>query len=76
MAGEYILQTGEPVWMSEVGLGIGRWQSQDREILSWYDGQGNRILTPAELVAKEREEKEKLAQYLRSIGIDPTQILS
>ena len=64
----YQLQIGEPYWMPEVGLGIGRYQAViggiQQELLSWYDQQGDRYLT-----AEERAEQ--LARYLRSLGIDP-----
>lgn len=52
--GEYMLQTGNPVWMPEIGLGIGRergaYQGVTREWLYWYDQAGNRFLTPEERV--------------------------
>ncbi|MBN3887780.1 MAG: Uma2 family endonuclease [Nostoc sp. JL31] len=64
----YQLQIGEPHWMPEVGLGIGRHQGViggiGQEFLSWYDEQGNRYLTA-------EEKAEKFAQHLRSLGIDP-----
>ena len=44
--GQYSLQIGEPYWMPEAGLAIGRAQSllggMEREVLSWFDAQGNR----------------------------------
>ncbi|BDI19596.1 hypothetical protein ANSO36C_53980 [Nostoc cf. commune SO-36] len=64
----YQLQIGEPYWMPEVGLGIGRHQGViggiGQEFLSWYDEQGNRYLTA-------EEKAEKFAQHLRFLGIDP-----
>jgi Uma2 family endonuclease len=72
---EYQLQIGEPYWMSEIGLGIGRYQGIvagiPQELLSWYDEKGDRYLTPEEQVQQERLRTEKLAQYLRSLGVDP-----
>ncbi|NET39756.1 MAG: Uma2 family endonuclease [Cyanothece sp. SIO1E1] len=74
-AGSYQLQIGEPYWMPEVGLGIGRYQAQvgslPQEILTWYDAQGNRHLNAEE---QERQAKERLEAYLRSQGIDPNQL--
>ncbi len=56
--GEYQLLAGEPVWLEEIGLGIGRekaiHEGIEREWLYWYDQQGNRYLTP--------EERMKVAQ--------------
>ncbi|WP_218079788.1 Uma2 family endonuclease [Anthocerotibacter panamensis] len=53
---------GEPVWLPEVGLGIGReegtsggWQ---REWLYWYDASGRRYLTPEECTEQERQRAE------------------
>jgi Uma2 family endonuclease len=55
--GVYQLQIGEPLWMPEIGLGIGRcpevFAGSTEEVLSWYDEKGERYLRP--------EEKEILA---------------
>jgi Uma2 family endonuclease len=69
--GKYQLLEGEPIWLSEIGLGIGKevgiYQGIEREWLYWYDAEGNRYLTPEER-ARQLEEK------LRSLGIDPNSI--
>jgi len=69
--GQYQLQIGEPFWMPEVGLGIGRFQSVSggtpQELLCWFDAQGTRYLTP-------EERSERLAARLRELGEDPDQI--
>ena len=53
---KYELQIGEPLWMPEISLGIGRASYIDGgirfEALYWYDGQGNRYLTPEEQLAR------------------------
>ncbi len=90
--GVYQLQVGEPYWMPEVGLGIGRHRGLvgglEREILTWYDKEGNRYLSGEELADQERSradqeqqradqeqrQREKLEAYLRSKGIDPDQL--
>ncbi|MEC4818571.1 MAG: Uma2 family endonuclease [Scytonema sp. PMC 1069.18] len=85
--GRYQLQIGEPYWMSEVGLGIGRHQMVmggiPQELLFWYNEQGERYLSAEELAQQEQlraqQEQlraEKLAQYLRSLGIDPENLPS
>jgi Uma2 family endonuclease len=60
--GNYELQSGEPFWMPEVGLGIGRCvlplDRLQREVLSWFDEQGDRHLT-AEEVEKQRTNAER-----------------
>jgi Uma2 family endonuclease len=52
--GEYQLLAGEPVWLSEINLGIGRgegtYQGISREWLYWYDDKGARYLTPEERI--------------------------
>jgi len=57
--GEYQLQIGEPYWMPEVGLGIGRAPYQDGELeieaLYWYNRQGVRYLTPEEQLVRYQE---------------------
>ncbi|HAX74548.1 MAG TPA: hypothetical protein DCY88_01600 [Cyanobacteria bacterium UBA11372] len=69
--GEYVLQRGNPVWLEEIGLGIGSergtYQGITREWLYWYDEQGQRLLTPEERILK-------LEEKLRSLGIDPNSI--
>ncbi|MEG3877486.1 Uma2 family endonuclease [Microcoleus sp. herbarium7] len=57
----YELQIGEPFWMPEIGLGIGRCRLPDdpldREILSWYDARGDRYPNEVE-VERQRAEAE------------------
>jgi Uma2 family endonuclease len=69
--GEYMLQRGNPVWLEEIGLGIGRdrgtYQGITREWLYWYDRQGQRLRTPEERI-------QQLEERLRSLGIDPNSI--
>lgn len=70
--GQYIRLPGEPIWMPEIGLGIGReigtFENWQREWLYWYDEQGKRILTPEEQIAQEKQratEAEQVAQQER-----------
>jgi Uma2 family endonuclease len=57
--GSYQLQIGEPFWMPEIGLGIGRSPYQDgnrtMDALYWYDQQGTRYLTPEEQLERYRQ---------------------
>jgi len=81
--GSYQLQVGEPFWMPEIGLGLGRCQLPDdplkREILSWYDAKGDRYLNEAETERQraeterrraetERQRADRLAERLRQLG--------
>lgn len=63
--GEYKLQIGEPFWMAEIGLGIGRGSYLDGEVelevLYWYDEQRVRYQTPEEIARQERNQRQ-LAQ--------------
>lgn len=76
--GNYVLQVGEPFWMPEVGLGIGRCLLADdplgREVLSWYDVKYDRYLSEAETERQraeaERQRAEQLAERLRQLGED------
>lgn len=69
--GSYELQTSEPFWMPEVGLGIGRYQGaigrRPMELLGWFKGDGDRIL-------RAEEKAERLAARLRELGEDPEKL--
>jgi len=58
--GEYILMTGNPIWLPEIGLGLGReravYQGIEREWLYWYDQMGKRYPTPEELVRQAQQQ--------------------
>ncbi|NER95709.1 MAG: Uma2 family endonuclease [Symploca sp. SIO1B1] len=59
-AGEYQLLEGEPVWLANINLGIGReegtYQGVTREWLYWYDEQGKRYLTPEETISDTQQQ--------------------
>jgi Uma2 family endonuclease len=63
--GEYQLKIGEPLWMPEVGLGIGRcpevFAGSKEEVLSWFDRVGDRYLRPEELAEVEANRAESEA---------------
>ncbi|MEL6492340.1 MAG: Uma2 family endonuclease [Cyanobacteria bacterium J06634_6] len=92
----YQLQMGEPCWMPEVGLGIGRTRKLfggiEIEMLLWHNEQGMSYPLPEEALKQlqllvkrlqqqletERQraelaeqQKARLAEYVRSLGIDP-----
>jgi Uma2 family endonuclease len=84
--GEYELQSGNPVWLPEINLGIGRergiYQGIAREWLYWYDEQGQRLLTPEERITEAEERSMKaeqraqmLAERLKSLGLDPEKLI-
>jgi Uma2 family endonuclease len=64
--GQYELQSGNPVWMPEIGLGIGcergNYSGVTREWLYWYDADGKRYLTPEEQVKQEVQRAQQEAQ--------------
>ena len=75
----------EMVWMPEIDLGIGYKRTDrgdwERDWVYWFDRNGRRYPTARERAFQERQEKlqerqqkEKLAAYLRSLGINPDEI--
>jgi len=74
--GIYRWQIGEPFFMPEIGLGIGRTITQtgglQREVLTWFDQQGERYLTPEEIAAETQrqleEQRRLLERYRREFG--------
>ncbi|XZN94764.1 MAG: Uma2 family endonuclease [Microcoleus sp.] len=64
--GKYELQSGNPVWMPEIGLGIGcergNYSGVTREWLYWYDADGTRYLTPEEQVKQSAQRLQQEAQ--------------
>ena len=101
--GEYRQQIGEPFWMPEIGLGIGRGQQPvggvEMEVLLWHDEAGQAyplpeselqelrsqlnksqsLLSKSQLQLNEsqlqrdaaEQKAERLAEYVRSLGLDP-----
>lgn len=73
--GAYVLQPGNPVWLAEIGLGIGcdrgTYGGMTREWLYWYDEQGQRLLTPEEQIKKAEQRAQRLEEQLRALGVDP-----
>jgi hypothetical protein len=68
--GRYQLQSGEPFWIPEIGLGIGRVQGTLggiwREWLAWYDAAGTPYPLPQELIrhlqGQLRQERQRAEQ--------------
>ncbi len=60
--GVYVRQSGNPVWMPEIDLGIGcergTHEGCTRDWLYWYDAQGNRFPAPANVIEQERQRAE------------------
>ena len=60
---KYEWQEDNPLWMPEIGLGIGtgvgNFQGITREWLYWYDKQGKRYLTPEESQQQEQEARQQ-----------------
>ncbi len=67
----YQLQSGEPFWMSEIGLGIGRGSyidgDSELEVLYWFDQQGNRYLTTAERAIQAEQKATEVEQRARQV---------
>ncbi|MDJ0733790.1 MAG: Uma2 family endonuclease [Nostocaceae cyanobacterium] len=64
--GKYELQSGNPVWLPEIGLGIGcergNYSGVTREWLYWYDESGMRYPTPKEQIQQETQRAQQEAQ--------------
>jgi Uma2 family endonuclease len=77
--GEYTLISGSPVWLPEIGLGIGRergiYQGIAREWLYWYDEEGQRLLTPEERI-RELEERAAFEEQRRIEAEQRTKMLA
>jgi Uma2 family endonuclease len=65
--GEYVLQAGNPVWLPEIGLGIGcergNYGGVTREWMYWYDEQGQRYPTPQERVKQAEQHAQQAEQH-------------
>jgi Uma2 family endonuclease len=62
-------------WIGAMGLFLGTWRGEKEGRngywLRWWDAAGNLLPWSVEQIAKERQEKERLRNYLISQGIDP-----
>lgn len=69
--GKYELQPGNPVWMPEIGLGIGcergNYSGVMREWLYWYDTAGNRYPTPNEQVRQQYKQIKTQEQRIQDL---------
>ena len=66
--GEYQRQIGEPFWMQEIGLGIGRGTGThgglQREWLYWFNERNERYSSPEDVARVERQQREALEMLL------------
>jgi Uma2 family endonuclease len=75
VAGAYQLQPGDPCWLPEVGLGIGRVQmgsgQELQEQLAWFNAQGERYLSAEERSVLEQQradlERQRAEQALEQV---------
>jgi Uma2 family endonuclease len=70
--GVYQQLEGDPFWLPEVGLALGRergtYMGYEREWLHWYDEAGDRLPTPEDSIQQEREradQQQAIAQQER-----------
>ncbi len=68
---EYILIAGNPVWLPEIGLGIGRergtHQGITREWLYWYNEQGQKYLIPDERIQEAEQRAQEAEQRIQEM---------
>jgi hypothetical protein len=66
----------DPRWLPGVGLGLTLWEGMFEDIhwrwLRWCDQSGQALPTSQERIEQERRRADRLADKLRSLGIDPT----
>jgi hypothetical protein len=66
--GKYVLQSGEPFYMPEIGLGIGRgvgtYCGWTQEWLYWYDETGLRYPSPDEATSEQRQRAQQTQTQL------------
>ncbi len=76
--GVYQPLSGNPIWLPEIGLGLGRergsYQGVDREWLYWFNEQGQRYPTPEEL-AKQAEQAKQQAEQAQQQAEQVQQLL-
>jgi Uma2 family endonuclease len=74
--GNYQLQIGEPLWMPEIGLGIGRcpeiFSGAINEVLSWFNERGDRYLRSEE---KTIEAQQEAVQAQRNAALAQEEVL-
>lgn len=65
-------------WLEQVGLGVTLWEGEfegrQDTWLRWCDREGHILLTGDERAAKAEQRAQRLAEKLRSLGIDPDTI--
>ncbi|MEH1834654.1 MAG: Uma2 family endonuclease [Nostoc sp.] len=78
IGGEYHLLTANehghypiPPLEAELGIWQGQYQNMELPWLRWWDLQGNLLLTGEERAEQERQRADRLAEQLRSLGIEP-----
>ncbi|MBD2186165.1 Uma2 family endonuclease [Planktothrix sp. FACHB-1355] len=55
----------------EIGIWHGQYQNVEFPWLRWWDAQGNLLLTAEERLEQERQRADRLADQLRSLGVEP-----
>jgi hypothetical protein len=80
-SGRYQLETldeHQRYWIPELKLALGVRQGTKENRsglwLRWWDEAGNLLLWGSELVEQERQRSLRLAEKLRSLGVDPEQL--
>ena len=67
--GQYVPVIGNPVWMPEIGLGIGKAEyvhyDRDREWLFWYNEKGDRYPTPDEQIDAKQKQVQQAKQQIQ-----------
>lgn len=67
--GKYLPVIGNPIWLPELELGIGKergmFQGRDREWMFWYNQAGDRYLTPQEISKQAQQQAQQAQQQVQ-----------
>ncbi|MGB8699259.1 MAG: Uma2 family endonuclease [Thermosynechococcaceae cyanobacterium] len=68
-SGQYVRRLGNPVWLPEIGLGIGvesgEQDGRTQDWLYWYHQEGDRYPVPEDIIRQQQQQAEQLSAQLQ-----------